>query len=57
MLDEFLENPGSRKLTILGFNRRGVELEIVVNDSEEAEKLKKLCIARCIVIWAAVEWV
>lgn len=33
---------GSRKVTVLGPNKRGVKLTVVVTSKEEADKLKKV---------------
>lgn len=35
-------NPGSRKVAVLGLNRREMTLAVVVTNQEEAERLKKL---------------
>lgn len=41
-MDEDVERLRRRKMMVLGHNRRGMKLAVVVTDSKEAEKLEKL---------------
>lgn len=42
LLDKVFESPGSRKVTVLGPNRRGIKLAVVVTDPEEVQKPENL---------------